>query len=719
MRGARLATTVTTAGTMWPPCRAAVRGVTAGVLALAVAACATAPPPVVAPPPPPTFEQKMAAILHLEDRRTLTDAALMPPPVGALLTLLTDSEGRVRRRAALAIGRTGVADGVVPLTTVMATDAEPEVRAMAAFALGLLGDATAAPALLPALGDPDPRVHGRAAEALGLINHAAAAGSIAGMAAAHVKAGALTGVASDDESTSLSASIEAVRLGVYALARLGAVDELRAVVLGADGAPVSDWWPLAYAMQRVGKPAALPALRVWLTRGGALTRAFAARGLGTLKDADSRLALEALVKDDRQTTAVRVQAMRALAAIGDRRSAAVLTPLVVKAPSGALRLEAVTALGAVADPAAAEILVDYLEAEGAPLRGAAQAALAKADPDTFMTVLSGLDVDKDWIVRAALATALAGLGPESAALRLDQLARDADPKVRAAALASLSTLKVPGTDTRLVGELAHADPVVRIAAARGLAVLKPAGAATALTRAYEASAADMTYVARAALLSALVAVDPAAAAPALRAALSDKEWALRVRAATLLRELDAASTAVAARPAPAPVEPALDDTAAMIAPVVSPHAYMQTSRGEIQIELAVLDAPRTVANFVALVGRGFFDGLSWHRIVPDFVAQAGDPRGDGEGGPGYTIRDELNQRPYLRGAVGMALDWRDTGGSQFFITHSPQPHLDARYTVFGQVVAGMDVVDRLEPWDRITSVRVWDGVRWIGAGASR
>ncbi|MBL8135750.1 MAG: HEAT repeat domain-containing protein [Acidobacteria bacterium] len=718
MRGARLAATVTTGGTRWSPRRALARALAAGLAAVVATACATAPPPVVAPPPP-TFEQKMAAILHLEDRRTLTDAALTPPSVGALPTLLTDSEGRVRRRAALAIGRSGVAEGVVPLTTALAKDVEPEVRAMAAFALGLMGDAAAAPALLPALGDPDPRVQGRAAEALGLINHAAAAGSIAGMAAAHVKAGALAGIASDDETHPLSPTVEAVRLGVYALARLGAVDELRAVLIGGDGSPVSDWWPLAYAMQSVGKPAALPTLRLWLTRGGSTTRAFVARGLGTLKDADSRVALEALVKDDRQTTGVRVQAMRALAAIGDRRSAAVLTPLADKAPSVALRLEAVAALGAVADPAAAELLVDYLEAEGAPLRAAAQAALAKADPDTFMTVLSGLDVDKDWSVRAALATTLKGLPPEIAALRLDQLARDADPKVRAAALTSLAALKVPGTDVRLVSELAHADPVVRMAAARGLATLKPAGAAPALARAYEASAPDTTYVARAAMLAALVAVDPAAAAPVLRSALADREWALRVRAATLLRELDAASMAVAARPAPAPAESALDDTAAMIAPAFSPQAYLQTTRGEVRIELAVLDAPRTVANFVALAGRGFFDGMAWHRIVPDFVAQVGDPRGDGEGGPGYTIRDELNQRPYLRGSVGMALDWRDTGGSQFFITRSPQPHLDARYTVFGHVVAGMDVVDRLEPWDRITSVRVWDGTRWLGAGATR
>jgi len=112
---------------------------------------------------------------------------------------------------------------------------------------------------------------------------------------------------------------------------------------------------------------------------------------------------------------------------------------------------------------------------------------------------------------------------------------------------------------------------------------------------------------------------------------------------------------------------------------------------------------------VNLARKGFFNNVRFHRIVPDFVVQGGDPRGDGEGGPEYTLRDELNQRPYLRGTVGMALDWRDTGGSQFFITHSPQPHLDAKYTVFGRVIDGMDVVDKIQQWDVIRRIRVWDG----------
>jgi cyclophilin family peptidyl-prolyl cis-trans isomerase len=115
-----------------------------------------------------------------------------------------------------------------------------------------------------------------------------------------------------------------------------------------------------------------------------------------------------------------------------------------------------------------------------------------------------------------------------------------------------------------------------------------------------------------------------------------------------------------------------------------------------------------------LARAGFYNGQSFHRVVPNFVVQAGDPRGDGNGGPGYTIRCEINTRPFLRGTLGMALSGKDTGGSQFFITLLPQPHLDGGYTVFGQVTRGMEVVDRLEPGDVIREIFIWDG----GAAAS-
>src|SRR5262249_33533004 len=193
------------------------------------------------------------------------------------------------------------------------------------------------------------------------------------------------------------------------------------------------------------------------------------------------------------------------------------------------------------------------------------------------------------------------------------------------------------------------------------------------------------------------------------AALHDKDWAVRVHAATLMAKLDPSSDALTEM-RPAPGEPRTPySNSGLIGPASSPHVLVETAQGTIEVELAVLDAPRPACICAALARSGFFNGLQIHRVVSNFVVQDGDPRGDGEGGPGFTIRDELNERPFLRGTVGMALSWKDTGGSQFFITHSPQPHLDARYTVFGQVVNGMDVVDRMQPWDVIRRVQIWVG----------
>ena len=215
---------------------------------------------------------------------------------------------------------------------------------------------------------------------------------------------------------------------------------------------------------------------------------------------------------------------------------------------------------------------------------------------------------------------------------------------------------------------------------------------------------------RAAALEALSKYGGTVAVPLLRTALGDKDWALRVKAAELLKALDPSiETALAIRPAPV-ASAAVYDAPTLTAPPVSPHVSIETEKGTIEIELDVLDAPLTARNFITLARKGYFDGLTFHRVVPNFVIQGGDPRGDGEGGPGYTIRDELNQEPYLRGTVGMALAWRDTGGSQFFITHSPQPHLDARYTVIGRVLSGMEVVDAINQWDVISRIRIWDGV---------
>jgi len=136
-----------------------------------------------------------------------------------------------------------------------------------------------------------------------------------------------------------------------------------------------------------------------------------------------------------------------------------------------------------------------------------------------------------------------------------------------------------------------------------------------------------------------------------------------------------------------------------------PRLVIETDRGAITITLLPVEAPLTVNAFLRLAERGYFDGSAWHRVVPGFVVQDGDPRGDGSGGPGFALRDEPSRQRYAPGMVGLALDGPDTGGSQFFITVTPQPHLDAVYPLFGRVESGFDLLAGIAQGDRIRRVR--------------
>ncbi|MDX1502409.1 MAG: peptidylprolyl isomerase, partial [Thermoanaerobaculia bacterium] len=136
-----------------------------------------------------------------------------------------------------------------------------------------------------------------------------------------------------------------------------------------------------------------------------------------------------------------------------------------------------------------------------------------------------------------------------------------------------------------------------------------------------------------------------------------------------------------------------------------PEVELLTRQGAIRLRLLCAEAPLTCVNFLQLAGQGFYDGLSFHRVVPDFVVQSGDPRGDGWGGPGYAIRDENGPVPYTRGTVGMALSGPDTGGSQFFVTLSEQPHLEGFFPAFARVVGGDELLDRIVQGDTIDSLR--------------
>ena len=689
-----------------------------------LAGCASAPP---APAPTMGFEQKVTWILQLEDRRVLSvpgppppavvggarrGAAPAPPPAPDLARLTMDTEPRVRRRAALAVGRVGLKEGIALLTPLLA-DADADVRQAAAFGLGLIADGSAAAALTPLLADPVPLVRGRAAEALGAIDAKEAAAAIGKMAAEYGRSAPVAAMQPDDEAWPAAPEADAFKLGIFALVRLRAYDALAGAVLDDAGRPITSWWPVAYALRRIEDARAAPALRALAGVKGRYTPAFAVRGLGVLKDAQAGPVVLPLLEPGKTSREVVAEALRAAGMLGLMAAAERAAAIAGDARAdGSLRLEAVATLGALKASEHVPLVQDLITDDWPALRAAALRAAAAIDPEGFSLVLSGLDLDRHWLVRAALADVLATLPTEVAVERVRPLLQDEDKRVVPAALRALVRLKVADAPALLLAHLRESDVVIRETAARLLGESKVEGAVPELRSAYEAAGADASYGARAAVIGALAAYGTPEALAGVRAALTDKDWAVRVEALRLLSKLEpGVDHRLAARPVPnQPVVPYEDGQLA--SRDFSPHAFIETVRGTIEFQLAVLDAPQTARNFMALARKGFFNGLPVHRVVPNFVVQDGDPRGDGEGGPGHTIRDEINDRPYLRGTVGMALSWEDTGGSQFFITHSPQPHLDGRYTVFGHVVNGMDVVDRLQVGDVIEQVRVWDGKSW-------
>jgi len=719
------------------------------VLLTAGCGSASTPPPRTVPAVPsgPSFEQKMSWILRLEDQRMLRDPAPVvpvaapvpaapprrgqpvvtpppppPPPPPDLVRLLGDDEARVRRRAALAIGHVGLKDGVAPLVAMLTGETDPEVRQMAAFALGLLGDRAARDPLVTALSDPSPAVKASAAEALGLIGDASAADPIGRALSTILQSGAVAQPPGDEDDVKRDTPSAAFRLGLYALVRLKAYPALAAVVLDQSAQPRVRWWPVAFALSRLEDKRALPALLTLAKESHPYTRAFAVKGLAALKDRSALPTLIPLLTSGERS--VLIETIRAVGKIGDPSAAPPLLKFIRDTSADPqVRLEAVNALGGLQGglPALAEVndtLLDLMTDASPQIRAAALRSVATMDPENFVAILSALDPDSHWSVRAALAAVLGALPSEIALPRLKAMLADSDQRVIPSVLAALVKMKAPDAVQVLLDALKRDDPVVRAAAATGLGELKPPNGAEALAEAYRFGQRDALYTARTAALAAIAKFGAAAATPVLKSAFADKDWTVRVRAAMLLRELDPAAAADAdaqIRPAPTTLPPDVYQAPRLVNPTVSTQVYFETDRGLIQIELAVIDAPLTVENFITLARRGYFNGLSIQRVVPDFVVQDGDPRGDGEGGPGFTIRDEFNQRPYLRGSVGMALDpWPDTGGSQWFITHSPQPHLDAKYTVFGRVIAGMDFVDKIQQGDVIRQVHVWDGNTMTG-----
>jgi cyclophilin family peptidyl-prolyl cis-trans isomerase len=251
----------------------------------------------------------------------------------------------------------------------------------------------------------------------------------------------------------------------------------------------------------------------------------------------------------------------------------------------------------------------------------------------------------------------------------------------------------------------ESDPIIRATAAELLGELPPDAVNTSwLSGALVGALQDKELNdAALAILDSLAKQKNATANEAIKTALDSRDHLIRRKAVALLKANGAGDFSsrigtVQTRNTTADYERAI----ARIGKTVT--AVVTTSKGAFTIQLLPEDAPLNVDNFVQLAKRIYFAGITFHRVVPNFVIQDGDPRGDGNGGPGYQIRCEINGVPYERGAVGMALSGKDTGGSQWFATHSPQPHLDGGYTVFGKVIRGMDVVDNTVRGDLIRSI---------------
>jgi len=262
-------------------------------------------------------------------------------------------------------------------------------------------------------------------------------------------------------------------------------------------------------------------------------------------------------------------------------------------------------------------------------------------------------------------------------------------------------------------QLKAEDTIVRATAAELLGAADPdTETARALAAALPAATRDAQNDAALAILEALARQKDKEATDAIRSALDSPDYLLRLRAAALLQSATGAAGTDAERIQTVAVRYRLPDYRRALARVGKRVvASIETDKGPLIIELLADDSPLTVDNFVELARRNYFRDVAFHRVVPNFVVQGGDPRGDGNGGPGYQIRCEINEEPFERGAVGMALSGKDTGGSQWFVTHSPQPHLDGGYTVFGRVVSGMEVIDRIARGDRIRSVTVTETAR--------
>jgi cyclophilin family peptidyl-prolyl cis-trans isomerase/HEAT repeat protein len=654
--------------------------------------------PQTASPTDETTIGQLAALLAAADARRF-DAA-------ALREALASPIPSVRRQAALAAGRIGD-PAAVDLLLVAMNDSTDEVRAAAAFGLGLLKDARALPVLLQRA-----RAAAAADQRRAELEAVTAIAKIGGAEGARALAEVL---AMGSPGTPVPPVVAAALLESW---RLGPRAPLAQLLTFADAAEADTRWRALYALARLRAPAAATRFIRALVDRETQIRAVAARGISkALLDSarlDARLALDGLrpLLDDPHAH-VRINALRAIGSFRDSTVASLVAPLVADRDIG-VAVQAETTLGVLRGAAALEALRPRLSSSVFALKRQAVIALAQADSAVGVEAAAVIAGDADWRWRSVAAEAYGAAGARG---RLDAQLADPDGRVVAQALQALQRL-VTGADSGLRARsralLTHADPAVRSVAADILGRNPDAADVEILTAAYQRAEGDPFNDARLSAVSALGAISAASPTGRLRVATrfipavprADDYLVRRLAADTLpdAREAWGPAVPITTRRTPADYR---DVARRWLAPALAgtnPHIFLETDRGTLDIELLPAEAPLTVAAIIELVERRYFDGSRWHRVVPNFVVQDGDPRGDGWGGPGFVLRDEINPLRYQAGSVGMALSGPDTGGSQYFITHSPQPHLDGIYTIFARVAGATNILDQIGQGDRIRSI---------------
>ncbi|MEA2031671.1 MAG: HEAT repeat domain-containing protein [candidate division Zixibacteria bacterium] len=633
---------------------------------------------------PVTTIDKLAAIIHLEDSRELSEE---------LRQYLEDGNPKVRARAALAIGRIGDKQAG-QLLMGMLEDSVWNVTSTAAFAIGLTGNKDLAMPLLDYANECPAAIAVTAVEAAGRLADSSMTEEIFQIL------------------TFLNHPSPNIReAAIMALFRAGARETTSQVLNSLENETDNIVKNAGlYMLSRFHVPEAFDFFVYYLGNPNPYLRKLAVRGLSRTKLTEADKYLNIALNDVNRY--VVAQAISSISSGRKKASAENLRHKLKTEQDEKLIVALINALHQLADSTGVEIARKRSAERLSPNITAATVNYAVSIlKDRAYNYVDSLSREDDQTIKSACAEALAEIDKKNVVPRLVVLFKDNNPSVRATAFTSLVEVNSDNINFYIDQALYDSDYVVNALAVDKIGKWKISKYLPALHTIMLRSP-NINVDLRRSLIDAMqsfVVEEPrdSLAMEILRIGLVDPDYVVRRDAHEIQKKLPSSlqktvtSLTAKTRISKAKIKRSLNKYE------TNPFATIVTSKGEIEIVLYFDKAPLTVLNFIDLAERGFYEDLSFHRVIPGFVVQGGDPRGDGWGGTDYYIRCEYSDEPYKRGTLGIATSGKDTGGSQFFFTLMPQPHLEGRYTVFGQVLYGMEVVDSIVEGDVIKNIHIY------------